>query len=356
MNDYNFIARHFPAPDVLDVPYVGIDVSPSAVRLMEIIDVPSRKVGVYAEAPLSTPFLITEGDNKEVKDILKKWKKDFKLQYIKASIPEEKAYLFDTEIEFGDEEKMRTAIEFSLEEHVPLKGSEVIFDYRLVGESPKKGFINVAVTVLPSEVVYRYADLFEECELTPISFLIEAQAVSRALIRRGDKGTYLIVNIRHTRTGVFIVSNGAVQFTSTLQLGSYDFTKSIMAKLGVNDEDAKQKKHTLGFVKSKENDVLDAMLPTALEFKKEIEKVYIYWSKHKSATGEATPIQKVIVSGSEAITPGFKEFASQMLKVEVEIANVWNNLASFDEYVPPLPLAQALNFGAAIGLALPEKE
>jgi Tfp pilus assembly PilM family ATPase len=95
---------------------------------------------------------------------------------------------------------------------------------------------------------------------------------------------------------------------------------------------------------------------TAALFRQEIEKVYVYWNKHRSSVDASVSIQKVILSGKEALTPGFKEYLNQTLKLPIEVGNVWSNLASFDEYVPPIPLALSLNFGAAIGLALPENE
>jgi type IV pilus assembly protein PilM len=356
MHDINFLSHYFPAPKFLDTPYVGIDISPLAVRMMEIIDRPSRRVGNYAEAPLQNPFAITEGASTEVKDILKKWKKEYKLEYVKASLPEEKAYLFDTEVEFGSEEKMRNAIEFSLEENVPLSGKDVLFDYRLIGESEKKGFIKVAVTVLPSQVIDAYHALFRECGLEPISFLIEAQAVSRALIGRGDKGTYLMVNIGKTRTGVFIASNGAVQFTSTVPIGSSDFTMALQNQLSLEESAAEILKEKKGLIRTDNNEALAPLLGVAQQFREEIEKVYVYWNKHHATPDAITSIQKVIVCGREALTPGFKEYLNQALKLPIETGNVWTNFASFDEYVPPLPLAHALNFSAAIGLALPENE
>lgn len=352
----NILARHFPAPDFLDVPYVGIDISPMNVRMMEIIDSTTLEVGSYAEVSLSKPFIITDTDNTEVKEILKKWKKEYKLEYIKASLPEEKAYLFDTEVEYGNEAKMRSAIEFSLEENVPLSGTDVIFDYRLVGESPKKDFIKVAVTVLPCDVVTAYSELFHQCDLKPISYLIEAQASSRALIKRGDRSTYIVVNINTARTGIFVVSGGAVQFTSTIPIGSTDFTKAIADKLSVDEAQAEMLKETRGFVRGEDGIVLGALMNTAQLFVQEIDKVYVYWNKHRASIDPSVAVQKVLISGKDGVMPGFKEYLGQMLKMSVEVGNVWSNLSSFEKNLPPIVLSQALNFGAAIGLALPENE
>ena len=358
MSAHTFFSTYFPAPKFLDMSYVGIDISPLTIRMMEITDRASLKVGKYAEANLTTPFVITEGDNKEVKDILKKWKKDYNLTYIKASLPEDKAYLFDAEIEFGTEAVMRSSIEFSLEENVPLSGPEVIFEYRLIGDGTKEGFVKVAVTVLPVGVVNSYLTLFHECGLIPISFVTEAQGLSRALIARGDLGTYLIVNIHHTKTSVFIISKGAVQFTSTVAIGSLDFVKTLQNQFPISQEEAEKIKEAKGFTRGEgqDKDILMVLIKTASLFREEIEKVYVYWNKHRVSVDKTQAIQKVILSGREANTLGFKEYLNQTLKVPTEKGNVWLNVTNFDNYIPPLNLATALNFGTAIGLALPENE
>jgi type IV pilus assembly protein PilM len=356
MNDQNFLLRYFPAPNFLDMPFVGIDISPRKVRMIEIIDHPALKVGKYAEATLSKEFLITDEDKSEVRDILKKWKKEYKLEHIKASLPEEKAYLFDTEIELGTEEKMRASIEFSLEENVPLSGAEAIFDFRLVGKSEKEGFVKVAVTVLPREVVDSYLSFFKECDLHPLSFLSEAQALARSLIKRGDKGTYLIVNINIARTGVFVISNGAVQFTSTITMGAQDFSKAIQNGTEMTAEEIEQLKASKGYARSGESDALQALIASGAVFRQEIQKVCVYWAKHRSMANPSEAIQKVILSGKESLTLGFKEYLNQTLSLPIEIGNVWTNLNSFDQYIPPLSFATSLDYGTAIGLASPEKE
>ncbi len=335
---------------------VGIDISPHAIRMIEIPDRPIRKVGKYAEATLSAPFGLTPEEQKEAKEILTKWKKEYKLEYIKASLPEDKAYLFETEVEFGNEATMRNAIEFLLEENVPLKGGDSVFDFRLIGDTTKEGRVKVAVTVLPSEVVNSYLSFFHECGLVPLSFLIEAQGLSRSVVGREDLGTYLIANIHTTKAAIFIISRGSVQFTSTVPVGSLDFTKALQKQFLVSPEEAQKIKETKGYTRSEDSETLAALMSTASVFRQEIEKVYIYWNKHRVSVDETEKIQKVILSGREALTVGFKEYLNQTLKVPTEIGNVWLNLASFEDYVPPLPLSIALKYGTAIGLALPENE
>lgn len=64
--------------------------------------------------------------------------------------------------------------------------------------------------------------------MTPVSFLIENQALTKAIIKENDAATYLVVNMGSKKTVLSIVSDQAVQFTSTVNIGGDDFTNAIM--------------------------------------------------------------------------------------------------------------------------------
>jgi Tfp pilus assembly PilM family ATPase len=313
----NFFLKYFPTPRFLEMPFVGIDISPMYVRMVEIPFGVTLRVGKFAEQKLQTPFSLS-GDMNEVKTILKQWKKKYKLNYVKVSLPEEHAYLFQKEFQFDTDEKMRQAIEIVLEENVPVNGAESIFDYRLSEANPNKdGLVDVAVTVLPVETTKKYLELFDECGLTPLSFMIEAQALSRAVIKRGDKGCYLIVNIGETKIGFFVISKGVIQFTSTISSQQGDKGPII------SDQ---------------------------------IRKVFAYWHSREGQNKNWEPVQKIILCGRDALAVGLKDALARDLVMPVEVGDMWVNLDSREGYVPPIVYEDSLGFGLAIGLALPENE
>lgn len=313
-----FFLKYFPTPRFLEMPYVGIDISPQYIRMVEIPFGPKLRVGDFAEQKLATPFSLN-GDTAEVKKILKEWKKKYKLHYVKVSLPEENAYLFQKEMVFDTDENMRQAIEVVLEENVPVNGAESIFDYRLseVGKN-KDGLVRVAVTVLPVDTVQKYTTLFMDCGLVPLSFMLEAQALSRATIKRGSKGTYLLVNMSETKIGFFITSKEAIQFTSTI---------------------ASQPNEEKGVIISEQ-----------------IKKVFAYWHSKEGHDVAWEPVQKVVLCGRESLAAGLKDGLMRDFVMPVEVADMWINLDAPEGYVPPIVYEDSLAFGPAIGLALPENE
>lgn len=353
------IFRMFPVPKYLQMPMVGIDISQFSVRVMSFIkEADQLKVNFFDSKQLKIPLNLSEDISKhtELVSILQEWKKTYNLEFVEASLPEERAYIFETKVARASEAEMRAAIEFDLEENVPISPAEAVFDFRLIGSAGEDDVV-VAVTVLPEEIVQTYIHLFELAGLTAVSFLIEPQALSKAVIKANDKDAYLVVHIGELKTGLFVVAQDSVQFTSTIQIGSRSFSDAISKALGITFDEAEKIKMKQGFVKSKENtEILSALSGAASVFKEEIEKVFVYWHSRKGVNADKSNIKKIILGGHNASLPGLSDFIGQAIKIEVEVANVWQNVASFDDYIPPIPFADSLQYGASIGLALPHMD
>lgn len=351
--------RAFPVPQYLAIPSVGLDISPFSIRFIEILPHGDYfKVGRFGHERLANQFEIErEESTEEIKKTLEKIKKVHNLNYVEVSLPEEKAYLFKINLPFGTDREIRNAIEFNLEENVPLNPSEAIFDYRIIHENSDET-VSVAVTVLPIEIINSYLNLIESSGLSVISFLIEAQSLSKAIIPKNDRNTYFIINIGEVKTGLFVISEGSVQFTSTISLGGRHFTNALMKQFNISREEAENIKKNKGLsAKDEDKEILSALINTASALKEEIEKIYVYWHTHevkKEENEKSVPFQRIILSGKDTLMPGFKEYVSSSLKVETEFANVWANVASIDEYIPPISAHEAIDFGRAIGLALPK--
>jgi type IV pilus assembly protein PilM len=348
---------HFPPPAFLDLPFVALDISSKAVRILELKHRNGQtEVGRFGERLLTTPFEVdTMASNEELKKVLQSLQREFRLHYVKATLPEEEAYLFKTEVEEGSLQAMRTSIEFHLEENVPISGEEALFDFHIYKKKDQAHY-DSSVTVLPKKTVESYTSLFLECNLEPLSFLLEPTAISRAVVKGDDTGAYIIANLGEVKTGISIVSDQAIQFTSTVNIGSESFTSAISKEFNVTAEDADKMKKEKGLVRQSENsDIFFALANSVSVLKDEIERVFMYWHSQQENTGAATKkIEKVILCGKDSTLLGFRDHLALNLKIPVEIANVWGNLFSFDETIPPISQADSLNYAACVGLLLPK--
>jgi type IV pilus assembly protein PilM len=354
----NTLFRYFPTPKYISMSHVGVDISATSIRFLELVRSSGKlRLGRYANIPLPTPLVPGQSflQNKDLVAALKKLQRTYRLSFVEVAIPEEKAYLFTTEVPAGDDEVIRGHIEYHLEENVPISLAESVFDYHII-KNNKKGAEFASVAVVPAAVMDEYIQLFEICGMTAVSFLIENQALGRAVVKQNDMGMYLIVNVGTKKTVISVMSEQAVQFTSTVAIGEEDFTNAIIKEYSVTKEEAARLKKTKGLVKNADNTTFFlSLVNVASALRDEIQRVQTYWLSHieKSGGDPSAPL-KVLLAGHDSSIIGFREYMALSLKTPVELVNVWSNVFSFEDEIPPIDYLESLDYATVIGLALPK--
>ncbi len=343
----------------MSMAHVGIDITPTSIRYLELLKShKGLKLGKFGtqDLPISKTQYENPLSNPEVVTALKKIQRAHKLNFVEVSIPEEKAYLFTAEVPSGDSEIVRSHIEFHLEENVPIALADAVIDYCIIKKNSRKGTDFASVSVVPRQVVEEYIKLFEQCGMTPVSFLIENQALARAIIKEEDSSTYLVVNIGSKKTVLSIVSENAAQFTSTVNIGGDDFTNAIMKENNISKEQAEILKKEKGFTRNSENKEFFMSLANVVSaLRDEIQRVCTYWLSHVDKNGKDVSASfKIILTGRESSIIGLREYLALTLKMPVELANVWVNVLSFDNEIPPIEYLDSLNYATVVGLALPK--
>ncbi|TAK57405.1 hypothetical protein EPO17_01985, partial [Patescibacteria group bacterium] len=217
------ILAYFPPPAFLEMPAVGLDVTDEAVYFAELRrNKDSFTLGTYGEKLL--PRGMVEGgrinDAEGLAKILKELRDTYDWHYVRVSLPEEKTFLFRTEIPYTEDNKeIKSSLEFKLEENVPIPPAETIFEFDVIRSSQEHpDHLDVSVSAVPEKVISTYANVLRSAELTPLSFEVETRAIAKSVIRKGDQGTIMVVDVGVIKTGVYIVSGGVVRFSSTLSI------------------------------------------------------------------------------------------------------------------------------------------
>jgi type IV pilus assembly protein PilM len=348
------LSRSFPPPRFLQMPSVGFDISDQSIKILEFV----RKKGVvtlgrYGERAVPEGIISAGGinDMQALSKIVALVRKDFNLDFIRASLPEEKAFLFKTKVPNLTEKEIRQNLEFQLEENVPIPPSQAVFDYDVAGKAVGE-FVDVVVSAFPEPIIQSYLDLFKGAGLRVLSFEIEAQAIARALVSPDDQDTYMLVDFGRKRTGLAIMHNAVVRFTSTLEVGGDMIDAALQNTLGVSLAEAEKLKNEQGLLGNYSKEVSAAMLPTISSLCKEMERHALYWHTHESGDAENNNLKKIILCGGNANVAGLPEHISMHMKLPVVRGNVWQNAFSLARYIPELPFHASLGFATAIGLAL----
>jgi len=355
----NLFHRFFPVPKFLMAPSFGLDISDESLKFIKLIPVRNGvKVAKYGERKI--PVGIIESgrikDSKRLEQVLTSLRKEEGVRMVRVSLPEEQVYLFHLELDKIGLVNVRESIELSLEEHIPISAADAIFDYELVSEGEKS--LEVQVAAIPKNIIENYLSVFRNSQISVQSFELEAQAISRAVIKKGDKDTYMIVDFGQTRTGIFIISRGIVMFSSTLDVGGAMLTNMIQKNFNISSEEAERMKKEVGLERnSKDKEIFSVLLNIVSVLRDEIVKHSLYWQTHKDEEGKDHPaIKKIILSGGDANLVGLLEYLSVSVKSKVEPANVWVNIMDTEKYIPEITFNRSLTFVAALGLALGDFE
>ncbi len=348
----------FPPPTFLTMPSVGVDVSDRSVKFVELT---ATKIGRVPERFGNVPLaeggvvsgVIQNPDT--LRAGLEGIKKKYGFQFVRASLPEQQAYVFTTTVPFTrDDSQLDQMIEFKLEENVPLAPNEAIFGYDVLStEESEEGDMDIAVTVYPEASVRRYIEVFEEAGLTPLSLEIESQAIARSVIKRGEHAAHLIVDFGETRSGLAIVSNELLSFTTTLEVPGRKLTEAIMAHGAVDSQEIARIKNEEGIRTRGGTAVHESLMAVITKLTDEVDRHYRYWeSIAEKEMHNNKKIKKVLLCGGNANLAGLPEYMTSVLKLPVERANVWINAFSFEDSIPQIPFEHSLSYATAIGLAL----
>ena len=315
----------FPPPTFLQLSLSGIVITDGEIKFIEL------KRGVFTgklklsriekinntEGAIEAGIIVNEVSTaKALKDLAYK----YGVRYVRSTLPEERAYIFTTLINNVPKEGLKDAVSFTIEENAPVSLAESLFDFEVVEFDEDSGQIKVSVSVVPRSLVSAYTALFESAGITPISFDLESQAIARAVIKKGDGATNLIVNFAYKKTGFYVVDKEVVQFSSTPPHG-----------LDIKDPDR-----------------------TINELKRELLKVIDFWNGRTDEAGRREGVvQKITFCGAGSNQPDLIKKIMENINLPYSIADVWANLSSQNRGI--ITTDESLDYASSIGLVLSNK-
>ncbi len=347
--------RLFPPPRFLKMPAAGIDISDEGIRFVQLKETGhGLVVDIHGEHPLGKGVVVAgEVQNPaELKKALKAICDQYGFSFVAASLPEEKAYVVRLRIPNMRADEIRGNLELQFEEQVPLPVDQAVFDFDIIKKD--KNHIEVALSALPRQTIGTYLSAFKDTGLVPITFEIESEAIARAVVPRGDKGTFMIVDFENTKTGISIVSEGVVRFTASLQVGGGALREAVEKKTGLGPEEANRLlKGKEVDSQKKQKDFFEAAVPVLSTLRDEINKHFVYWQTHQDQYGNPrSKIEKLILCGEDAIVGGLVDYLSSSLRVSSQLADVVRNMNASDKYVPEIDYTDSFKYTTAVGLAL----
>lgn len=360
MSVLSTLAHIAPPPTYINLPSVGVDVSDTSIKYIQFKKARHGEQGMRLAA--WGDVAVPEGafdhgqvqDQKKFTDALRTLATQLSVPFVRVSLPEERAYIFETEVQKGVSSKeIRNMLEFRLEENVPLSPRDAYFDYTLLEDATRPDIYRVIVTVYNREIVTSYYEACLAASLVPVAFEVEAQAIARATIPAEQPGTHMIVDFGKTRSGIGIVHRGTLMYTSTIDIGGSELSRNLRRAVGdLAESELTKIKNTQGIIRgAADSEVRDALISMLSIVKDEISARIEYWN-NKEQFGEERLIDSIILCGGSINLKGMPEYFTETLNIPVVRANVWQNSFSLDSYIPPIGRRFSYGYATAVGLAL----
>jgi len=339
----------------MTLPNAGVDISEVSLKYIQFRRT-SGKLHLEQWGDLPIPDeTVKRGDliNKDALiTVLKEFRKKTKVEYVRISLPEERAYLFETTVPHATSD-IRSVLESHLEENVPLSPRDAYFDFAPVSTNSKTGEMRVSVAVYARDTITGYYEACRGADLIPLSFEVEAQAIARATTPAANLGTYMIVDFGNTRTGIGIVHCGALMLTSTIDIGGAQLSDALRRQMGARDEaEFTRIKNEQGLLRGVSAETHSTILSTISALKDELNMRINYWNLREENSNTERTIQQIVLCGGSVNLAGLPEYLTEELNIPTERAQVWQNAFAFSETIPTITRRYSYGYATAIGLAL----
>lgn len=154
-----------------------------------------------------------------VKLIRELWAKNkIKEKYVGVVVPEFATYTKGIELPNLTDTETREALTWSIQEHLPVAVSDVVFDWKLVKrEKDKTKVLTVAIL---KEALFSYIDAVAKAELSPV--VVETPSMSIQRIVDKDKIGKLIIYVSASEAILVISADGEIVATSVVTSGHFE--------------------------------------------------------------------------------------------------------------------------------------
>jgi len=357
MNVLEHLFKFFPPPALLTMRHSGVALSDDAVRFIRFTEHGGHRKLDRFHSELLPEGIIKAGTIEKPEEliaVLKKIRKEFSIDFIAASIPDEKAYIFKSSITRQEGMNLSDVVAFKIQETVPISGINALSDFTIVGVTPQN--VDVVVRVAHQKAVSAYTTVFEAAGMRPILFKVESQAVADAIFASEDLEPHIVVHMEAAKTLCMIVERRAVIFSIILDIGTSACLEALKKSFNIDTEAARAiirgDKSKDPLTEHSHEDVFFAMANIVSVMRDQIIKLQEFWRGKENG---ANNISSLILCGFPAALDGFAHYLEMSTEITSKVANVWENAISLDHQVPTVPFSEALDYAPAIGLALPHK-
>ena len=340
-------------------PLVGIDISSSAVKVLELSKTSEQvRVERYAVEPLPQNAVVEHQitEVEQVADAVERAVKrsGTKCKHVAVAVPA--AHVITKTIKMPaalSDQDRHTQIEMEADHYIPYPLDEVNLDYNVLGPSesnPEE--VDVLLAACRKEIVDDYLAVVQGPGLNPVVVDVETYAMENAysLIAThmpggGMEKTVAVLDVGAATTNINAIHNNRSVYTRDHTFGGRQLTEEIQRRYGLSYEEAGLAKKQGGLPDNYQTDVLRPFMEAMCQ---EIMRALQFFYS-------STPfnnVDQILLAGGCAQIPGIDELVAARIGVPTIVANPFASMALSSRVKPQLLSNDAPSLMISCGLAL----
>lgn len=243
--------------------------------------------------------------------------------------------------------ELASAIGWQAEQHIPIPPEELALEYEVLYR-PGRGVdeqMRVLLVGARKQIVERYTQMFLNLGIEPTILETQILSVIRSLQFEQTDPPTLLAHIGASAMSLSMVHNGEISFIFNHMSGGQMLTKALQQSIGLDANQAEQYKRTYGLEPEHFQGKVRASLETGVKaLTGEMVKAMRFFANQ---AGSAV-VSRVLLSGGTAQMPGFVQFVTEEVGVEVLVA------APFANATGAIPESNHAALSVAMGLMMRE--
>ena len=240
---------------------------------------------------------------------------------VAVGMPASKTFTTVVKVDNQSEAELMNTIKYQLDKYIPMAIDEATVSYVSLGVCPHDA---TKAEVLVSSTANAFAEarmeMIESFGLNVIAQEPESLAMARALMPVGAQDARLIIDLGERSTDLVMMYRGVPRLVRSIPGGLMLLIKTVVAALGVKEEQARQFILKFGLAQDKvDGQVFKALDSTLESFAAEISKsIRFFQSEYMNA-----PVGGIVLSGFAGMIPFIAEYIEAKTGVPTAQGNPW---------------------------------
>ena len=272
----------------------------------------------------------------------------FPISDVRLSLPESVVSTKVISIPPLSDAELASAIGWQAEQHIPIPPEELSLEYEVLyrpARGNKEEQMRVLLVGARRHIVDNYVKSFINLGIEPTILETQLLSVVRSLQFEVTDPPTLLVHIGANTMSIGMIHKGELVFIFNHMSGGQMLSKALQQSIGLDANQAEQYKRTYGLDETQfQGKVRQALEPGTRALTTEVVKAMRFFANQ--AGSEA--VQRVLLSGGTAQLPGFVQYMTEQVGVEVLV------VAPFANATGAIPESNHTALSVCMGLLMRE--